>query len=191
MSDKSVVLPDLTPEQMELLRERFRVEEGLCTVGEDEKQISVSGVYKDSVNYSKSAVFTNATAGLLIIDDLGIKSPNGRFTPETFQPYETKDLRRLYNPRELRKSKYLVIAQEPNELNNNCPLLLSGEYSKKEIVNRVGEDTLAALAAANPKGSFEDPEFGKTEYDKRLLEVEKREHQEDLETRKGYISPSI
>lgn len=184
--DKNVVLPDLTHEQMEVLRKRFKMEEGLGEDGGKLQEISISGVYTDPIDYSKGAVFTNATAGLLIIDDLGIKAPNGRFTPETFQPYETKDLRRLYNSRELRRSKYLIIAQESNELNNNCPLLLPGVHTKEEIVKRVGEDTLASLATANPKGSFEDPEFGKTDYDLRLVEIERREHQEDLETRKGY-----
>lgn len=202
MSDNEHKIPDLTPEQLELLRARFALELGVSAEdlpkvaailaqrsasdnGESVPVVSVESSYPVA-DYSKAAVFTNATMGILVIDDLGIKSPSGRFTPETFNPYETKDLRKLYTPRELRSSKYLVLAQEPSPNNNNQPLLLPGRVSKEDILARVGSDSLASLAIQNPEGSFADPEFGKTDFDKKLVALEKKEHDEDLKTQKGF-----
>jgi len=103
---------------------------------------------------------------------------------------KTKDLRKLYTQREIKNSKYLVLAQEINDNNRGQPLILRGAFTKDEIMSRTGVDSLAVLAYRNQTGSFEDPETGNTEYDRKLAEVEEQESRDELESRKGH-RPSL
>lgn len=166
-------LNSLTQEEREALKAEMRAEEAAAQQVQDEKE-KKEGVW----------VYTNALNGILLIPDLGIASPGGSFEAESFGPFETKDLAEIYEPEELRKSKYLrMLARESDGR------LVKGRVPRERL--QVKDHPLAILARNNPNGSFTDPtsaqrkgDFGENMYDQKLRELHDREHDEDMETRK-------
>jgi len=96
------------------------------------------------------------------------------FTPEVLKRGQTINISDLYDEKEIKAARSIkrMLSAEP-------PLLALGEVAVEEHLNAVSR-----LAKANPKGTFEDPT--KNEYDGKLQDLEEKDHQEDLRTRKGY-----
>lgn len=169
----NIKLEQLSEEDRAALKAQFATEQKVEQQAKDEKE-KTDGIW----------VFTNALNGILMLPDLGISSPGGAFECESFQPFETKDLAEIYEPEELRKSKYLrMLARESDGR------LVRGRVSKESLA--VKENPLAVLARNNPNGTFHDPtsgtsesDFGTNPYDRALKELKERDHREDMETRK-------
>jgi hypothetical protein len=168
----NVAFPELTDEEYALVRERVLREVGIEKVV-SEKTEAVAPVAEEDVY-----VYTNTQNADLTIDDLGIKSPSGQFSPEVFSPYETKNLREIYSRRELKASKYLLVAVKKG-------FLKKGEIKREELEKNT--DVLTKLARNNPEGSFTDPVpvgGGDDHFDKKYRELQERDEKEDKETRK-------
>jgi hypothetical protein len=165
----NVEMPDLTPEQYEAVRRRVLAEEGLDK--QDEKlQVKVKA--------EEEFVFTNTTNTDVSIEDLGIRSPSGQFRSEVFAPYECKNLREYYTPKEIAKSKYLILAQKKD-------MIKKGRWTKDQLASN--DDPLALMARSNPDGTFTDPrEVGNSpnHFDQKLRELQEKDAREDQETRK-------
>lgn len=119
-------------------------------------------------------VFTNTSGGDLMLPDLGVLSGDKKhFTPEVLPVGSTKDLREYYTPKELKACRTIKRAIDAG-------LLAKGRVAQP------AQNEISRLAAANPNGSFEDPNFGNGEYDKKLADLEKKDYEEDLRTRKDF-----
>lgn len=148
-------LPELTSEQEQLLRERFRQE----LLAEMAASGSADAVIND-------CIFTNMRDREIVLPDLGMRSGKDAFTPESFQPGEQKDLSERYTRREIRASKHLTIRRLREDL-------LPGRHQVDLVV-----DPFAVRAKANPDGTFSDPLYGRRRYDLKLQKAQEDEIRE-------------
>lgn len=171
------VLPDLTPEQEELLRNRHRAEF-------EAEMVEKAKTEPVEQKQDEEHVYTNMTNSDYEIPDLGIRSPNGKnFRPETFKPYETKNLRKLYKLKEIRDSKYLLLAIENGQLKK-------GTVPRHEIEKL--QDPLAVTAAQNAGRDFtfvdplsgDESGPGRRHFDVKLRELQEKDRLEDERTKK-------
>lgn len=169
----NIKLENLSQEDREALRAQFAAEAKAEQVVLDEKE-KKEGAY----------VFTNALNGVLMIPDLGIATPGGAFECESFAPFETKNLAEIYEPEELRKSKYLRMLTRDSD-----GRLLKGRVDRDSI--KIKEHPLAILARNNPNGIFHDPtsateegQYGTNVFDQKLKDLHDRDKAEDMATRK-------
>lgn len=174
MTNPAVELPELTDEQMSLLRARFIAENAAATVPDDDTQ--------EAKEKKKEVwIFTNPRNQDVTITDLGVG--NGRsFIPVSIGPFEVRNLRTMYTAKELRKSHYLRKAVQEG-------LLVEGELTKEQMYAE--EDPLVVLAKANPRGTFTDPMSGDVDkkvpgtryYDEQLKKAIQKDREDDEETR--------
>jgi len=180
-----VNIPDLTDEQMAALRKRFQAEQQVV-------EQSAAGTAQGDPDLGGDKVYTNISSEGLIIPDLGIGTgiPGQIFTPEYFQPHETKNLGELYSAREIKRSKHLTlfITKHKKIVRGVVPL-------DQHIQNK---DPLAALAETHadspepftdparvPLNSRSGPIEPQTEYDQKLKDLRDRDAKEELETRQS------
>lgn len=141
-----VALPDLTPEQIRLLRDQFQKEDA-----------------KTAAADSEQFVYSNPTRETQFVPDLGIKTGD-HFHTESFAPGVTKNLAQTYRSREIKASKYLQILKDQGKLVKG-PL----------VASQAAHDPFHELALMRPDGTFNDPLSGQRTYDLKLRELEDKE----------------
>lgn len=194
MSD-SDKMPDISPAQEVLLKKRFAVEMGVEVDAAGNRVLSKDASPEATEVKPLATVYTNLTATKLTIADLGFKIPDGSFTSEEFEPYETKDLGRFYKPREIRASKMLM-----KMLTSKPPMLAEGVVSKEDIRKHMTPLARMAEGGEGQAITFTDPSHpplipghpslrGVTEsinpFDAKLAAQMTKEITEELETRSG------
>jgi hypothetical protein len=203
MTDKlSTHLPELDPAQELLLRRRF-AREGGYDLGEDGRTLvpikATAPVAADlevaateppvEQDTSSDHVYTNISQSILVVSDLGVQLPDRTFDSETFKPGECKDLRELYRPSEIGKSRMLR-----RFLNQKPPMLVKGRATAEEIAKSLSPLARAIRAhGEGTPGTITDPEAPPlrgvkegqpmNEFDKKLGELIEKEKAEDEETR--------
>lgn len=155
-----VVMPKLTQEQEDVLRERFR-QEALAAAAVAAK-----------VAEDEEGVYTNVTPQAQYVHDLGWKTGD-IFSAECFAPSETKDLRQghggSYKLREIRASKHLAKMSVPG-----------GPLAKGRVAVDASLKDLFGDASKNVSaGRFDDPLSGKRPYDLARQKIEDDEMKEN------------
>lgn len=177
----TATMPDLSEEQMNLLRKRFQMEQQVAEQAQAGKVLPDIGA---------EHIYTNITNEGLIVPDLGIGVPGQSFTPEYFPPHESKDLGQIYTAREIKRSKHLALFITRDKK------IVKGFVPREQ--HQHNQDPLEALARANVDSSvaFADPARvplnnkdgdleASTDYDRKLKELRDKDIREERESRQG------
>jgi hypothetical protein len=164
--DRAVELPKLSPEQDQLMREKYRAELAAESAAAEQGE--------------EKHVYTNITSRRIVLGDLGTRSGNS-FSPETFDPGETKDLRELYRLSEIKRSRHLKLNLKAS-LEFPEGKLVKGERQVQKKVDPLGAmaTNFEELEARGIQGSnsFGDPLSGQRYYDRELKKVQAKEEQQ-------------
>lgn len=129
---------------------------------------------------AESWIFKNISNGDVIIQDLGYKPPSGMFSAHTIKKGVTEDLAKRYTRKQLRESQSLKIAELDMKL---IQRLQPGEAPDSVETTKPENAELSkqVSAAKGTSINFQDPSTN--EYDKAYEELDKKEEQEDMDTR--------